>query len=301
MSEQQQRKEQVLREQQGGEDSLLHRAMLWIKEKINSSITLDSIRDLPDQAMLLWGLIFNVLLISLLLFFLINGYETNKNTTYLVPATNNDPGICDDVPRPLPNGAYLYDREGNWEGARNFDFAHAAYSIVFNNFIQGQELFTEFMTEINRIIQLEVSSGASSRTLPQNLLYWMSFRQSAPVLSEGIEYNQYLRFTGDPRTIFATDLIYGMIRNDQYDCDVSNIASFDAASGFLSLVMTTSEYNASEACVSILPTSSLIDRFFTDVHGTTPIQLNFAFDIRTFITSVAVRILMEINIYHVFK
>jgi len=268
--------------------NLYSRAKEWAIELFDASITMDSIRDLPDRSMYFFGLVFNLLFISLLITFINSGYDTNRNTKYLVPVENNDPGECESVARPIPNGQYLYDINGNWQGQTAFEFSLAAYRIIFTNFALGQSGFTEFMDAINLVYVQSIASGSRSRTLPENLLYWMSFKASAAVAAGGIEFSQFIEFTGDPTTIFSSDLIYGTIRNEKNDCNVSQIASFDSSSAIMSIQMNTAEYNASKYCTSVIPTLYYINPFFDNVYGVTPVQILPAVDIRSAITSVAV-------------
>lgn len=84
----------------------------WIWEKFDDSISYEIVRDLPDNLMYAFGALANASFLSFLLVFIITGYNNSIQSDYLVPQGNNDPGVCEDVAKALPNGGYYQDTAG---------------------------------------------------------------------------------------------------------------------------------------------------------------------------------------------
>jgi hypothetical protein len=261
----------------------------WIWRTFDESISLNIVRDLPDVAMYSFGLLFNITFTTLMIYFISSGYETSITSAYLVPVENADPGICENVPRALPNGQYYFDTEGRWSGLSTFDYSKAAYSFTFNNFAVPQVEYVSFMTGSEAIIK-SIGEAAVHRPLTDNLLYWMIWKASVPLAVAGESFEQVLNFVGAPLTVFRTDLVYGTIRNVNFDCNISQSTHFDATSGFLKLSMSTAEYKDSVQCSSVVSPATLIPSFYQNTYGISPSQIYISADIRTIMMSVAVSV-----------
>jgi len=103
----------------------------------------------------------------------------------------------------------------------------------------------------------------------------------------GQEVSQELRFTGTPLTIFNTNLVYGLTRSIDHDCNISSFSSFNTVSGKLALTYSNVDYLESTLCKSVFVYQNLVNTFFTELY-TPPYQIELGFDVRTAITALSV-------------
>lgn len=179
---------------------------------------------------------------------------------------------------------------GKWVGLEGFDYSIAAYQFTFNNFAVSESQFNSFMESSRNLIN-NIGFKSSNQTLPINILYWMCWKQSATLASTEGSYLQELSFTGDPLTVFGTQLLYTVLRNKDVDCSVNRTASFDSVSGRLVLTINSNAYKFSKSCNSVVLYNKLIDSFYKDLYSTIPESLLLSIDIRTAVTALSVSIL----------
>lgn len=249
----------------------------WIQSKFTVSfeenLPLGAIGDLPESLKYALGTFGYLLLLTLFLIFLINGYLTAQNVKFI--SLDPDSGTCDEVPVTTTESSIFGDYDGLWNGANDFQAQHAMYQLEVTNFQRSTDGYRAFMSEIAE--ELAVRSSIATVSGPaENLVVWMSWHRR--------EIDYVFSMTGSPRVIFNRQHQSAGLSSRAGLCPVEGVHGFDTGAGTVFLQYVHQSYERSDLCVQAWTTVNM--GYLSAIDG--PIIRN-AFDVTSVVTAIAVR------------
>jgi hypothetical protein len=176
-------------------------------------------------------------------------------------------------------GQFQLSKDGYWEGSNQFSYNKATYELTVTAYTATSESFRNDMSAIYSGLQ---SFGTADQRfgLEGNLLFWMSL-----VFVNQTANAKRLTLTGTPLVILDREHIDAAVSSIAGNCNVSNIASFDKATGILSASWVYKDFAAEPKCMKALDPGHLGYNLLTK-----PKLFTLSFDIRSIITGIAVNL-----------
>ena len=202
-------------------------------------------------------------------------------------------GICKPVIRAIPSGKYSIDANGFWEGSAKFNPSTSMASIQFNLPSFSPESYAAAMFGVWNALDYSYGKPASTSNLAHNIIALVSGQ--IPYF-EPISGNiQTVRYSGNPAVIFGSTMSFwhGFLFNQTMYCNVPALQTrFDASTYLVTQSYLPNTYILSN-CSKLIDSSLMIPSVLA-ARGVNPNTIEFSFDIRTLMTSLAVCILFII-------
>jgi hypothetical protein len=233
-------------------------------------------------------IIFQGTFIGIFLYLCYNGYESNKSTSYLSPASNSHSSEnCDSVPITI-TGTYLIDSSGYWQGDSNFSYENALYSLEMQSIALTSSGYEGILGDFESSLS-SIGTKMSNRTLSWNLIAWASYSDIYSSSSGTIGISSL----GDASNIFDVQYFDPGITSRNSHC-LSSInewsTSFDSSNSKISVdIPITLTYDMtggvsfSEPCPGLFNASA--DFLFDPKYDS---SLSIKFDSQSFSTAIAV-------------
>jgi len=198
-------------------DKLL--TFLWNKfdlifEKSIPEIVKDAVGNLPRYYLYCFGFISQSIAIAIFISFIYANYIRMMNSTFI--SMDFTAGRCQSVLKAI-TGTYIGSMDGYWDGSSKYKLSNSIYKFEFSNLAQSSGDFQALMNEYSDDIS-NIGSIAKNQTLPENLLYWATYKKSISVDGN----DQVLTFTGSPAAIFNTDkFLIALGSSDYRNCSIA--------------------------------------------------------------------------------
>lgn len=244
-----------------------------------NNIPLQSIRDLPDRYMYLFGALAHIFSISCFLYFTYIGYTALRTQKTL--SLDDNSGICRLVGKEV-SGVYVGDEFGHWAGVSSFKDEYGLYRLELNNFKDGKEEYQKIMRYFKQLLR-EVGRGARNRSLASNLVYWMTWQ---PWYVDG-ENVQKFGMNSDPIYVFDRSYIAGGLGNWEGNCPLHTVNAYDRANGIVSISFHYPDFINEPLCTSQM--DPLKFGYIPEYDGDT---FTIKLDVTAFATAVAVNLMV---------
>lgn len=196
---------------------------LSVAEDLIASLKIAPLTDLPIRISARVAYLVYFVLAFTMTFFIVQGFITSSKEKFL--ALSSSAGVCVTVPK-IVSGAYKFDVYGNWEGSEYFEVTKSIYELKMNRLQYTNEEFAELIQQGLSAVN-GFGSVASTRTLADTLVFWMSW--SITAVASGNQ--QHFRMTGDAKTLYnqGTAHLSGMSSQYPGRCNVSSSITFEKA------------------------------------------------------------------------
>ena len=175
----------------------------------------DSVSNLPRSYLYGFGLFAQA--VALLSFVLFVYLSYNQEITSSFISLDDSTGRCGNVVKSV-TGTFVGSDDGYWTGSSNYMLAKGIYKFEFYNLATLSTEFEELMNEYSSDLS-HIGSIALNQTLPENLLYWATYKKSITVDGN----DQKLSFAGSPAAIFNTDkFLIAMGSADYRNCSITD-------------------------------------------------------------------------------
>jgi len=174
----------------------------------------DSVSNLPRTYLYGFGLFSQAVALLSFVLFIYLSYIQEITSSFI--SLDDSTGRCENVVKSV-TGTFTGSDDGYWAGSSSFKLAKEKYKFDFYNLAQVTSEFEALMGQYEDDIS-EVGSIALSQTLPENLLYWATYKKSIEVDGN----DQVLAFTGSPAAIFNTDkFLIALASSDYRNCSIA--------------------------------------------------------------------------------
>lgn len=172
------------------------------------------------------------------------------------------------------------DYNGYWSNNRNFQLSRSLYSFDVSSFLHTTVEYQDIITSLQAAVKT-VSSGATSRTLTDNLVYWMSW---ALVLTDSVtDASSRFQFNGDIPSTFNRFSRQAVLSGKVSNCAVPPTVAYNSMDGTLQVTYSYNEFTKDPSCSSITSPENL--GYVQDSDG---INFNLRIDMRSVISTLAV-------------
>lgn len=217
-----------------------------------------------------FGSLAYLLSISCFLYFLITGYKTYSNRSYISLQSN---GNCDHLPQQYTRNS-LATMDGVWQGFDGYYSSRAIYDFSMISFEKTEFEYRALMTDVNNAIK-KIGKEALVNDASANLLFWMSWQISTSTY--------VFRMTGDPAVIFHRHYVVHAISSSYGVCTASVTAKFNKANGLLTASYSMNEYMSIDNCRQSIHPSYLGYDSLYDLDN-----FHFDYNLYTMITAISV-------------
>jgi hypothetical protein len=174
----------------------------------------DSVSNLPRSYLYGFGLFAQAVAFISFILFVYFSYEQEVTSSFI--SLDFTTGRCENVVKSVI-GTFTGSDDGYWAGASEYQLANSKYNFEFYNLAQLSSEFELMMNEYSDDIS-NIGSIAKNQTLPENLLYWATYKKSISVDGN----DQVLTFTGSPAAIFNTDkFLIALGSSDYRNCSLA--------------------------------------------------------------------------------
>lgn len=232
---------------------------------------------LPCYAKFALGFVAYAILVGLFVYSFASNYMAATNEKFI--SLDMGSGNCKEIPRPL-SGSFMLDTHGNWEGSPDFKLIDARYEIIFDRFDGGIDGFEHSIQRIGGLLD-DLNSTALLTPLWISVLIFMGFQKTASVNGK----LQTFRFTGSPREVFRSEMIYAGIASAAGACNTNVEATFESNSGIMKISWNYGQYISDANCTKALDPSFMNADF---LEKKTPSTFELEYQIETLVTAIAV-------------
>eukprot|EP01038_Epipyxis_sp_PR26KG_P008682 gene8682-11733_t len=229
----------------------------FVKNQFNKffidHIPIDSFKELPPTYMYYFGTVAHIVALVLFIGFTVTNYQSAISQKYISLQYSQG---CSSVPISV-GGTFLVDTNGLWQGAPDFQYSLAEYSLTLNNYTVQTSSDYVFMIDRFQKNLDHVSNHTENFDLSYNLLYWMNyiiyFFPEKPDLTDfssiGFGSLQYFQLSGDPLEVFELMNIQSQISSEYGVCPLGSFAAFDRSTGIMTGVYSNStQFSENEIC-----------------------------------------------------
>lgn len=255
-----------------------------LAKQIIDRVPSDSIKQMPEQYMLVFGIAIQSVLTALFLYLVITGFLSTSSQKYLAPS-ESAPRSCAEVLNTI-SGTYIADRKGRWEGQNNFSYSLGVYSFSAAGLALTYNQYVFYLTMLYSDL-LYHGEIAMNNSLPYNILIWTSYVIQLNPNNNG----QRVTMEASPLVIFDRDYNYVSFVGQNGICNAKSSSSFDVNSGIFTAIFQYNEFMNLSTCYSIA-NPFMLGYLPTVSNG----EFYLKYDINSLLTSVAVNIgVLEIN------
>jgi hypothetical protein len=184
-------------------------------------------------------------------FFLWYNYSSDRSSKFLSLDGSDSSQECEEVPLSVSK-TLLMDVEGYWNGNSLYNPSRAVYSFETNNFKHNTSMFVNIINDLRSRIS-NVANQALTRTLPDNLLYWMSWAQ----IIDDNGASMRLQFTGSILNVFDRWAMQAVLGNVAADCRSIPKVAYNPLSGVLDVTYSAQDYSSQGSCTKISAATNL--------------------------------------------
>ena len=218
---------------------------------------------------------------ALLVLFFIQGYNEQKDSTYLSFLTSSEPSRnCELIP--LSNtGTYVASHEGYWQGSNNYLFERGTFVLVTQDF---KVTYSEYKEQLDYVYQFLVKRGElmKTRDLTYNFLNWMSL-----VHVNNSKGSLRFHLAGTPRKALGREFTRTNMGSAAGVCKLRPDTRMDSNTGYLQISYDREQYLNDEFCSNIFnPDEQVTLNNYALLHP--PPSYFFEFDTRALVTATAV-------------
>lgn len=240
----------------------------------------DELKLIPQSFMYPIGFFILFASMGLFLGFLVYGYDSVINTTYLAPLNGETSDKYCSTVEVANTGDFLATQSGLWEGASGFVYSESAYWLSVTSWTASYAEYQRLMA-LAYITLVEAGQYLTKHDLSVSLMFWMSF---AFVPSTN-DVTQRLALYGTPLVIFDRQKQAATISNVYGDCNASSTAAFNPSTGLMTLEYNYYEYIHNHLCNTTA--DPVIFGYLPTVDGET---FTLSMDIRSLITGLAINL-----------
>jgi len=171
------------------------------------------------------------------------GYNAAVGATYLATLDGTTASSYCETLNVANTGTFLATQGGYWEGQLNFEYSTASYSGSLTSYTMSYDEYVQMMKNLYVSVKT-IGNYSTQYDLATNLLFWFSF-SALPTMSNTV---QRFNLIGDPSVVFDRQHITATFSNAQGDCNISNLASFDASRSMLSVDYNYHNFVSSPVC-----------------------------------------------------
>ena len=243
------------------------------------NIPVDEVKELPPLYMYVVGSLLEFGTLALFVYLAYTGFISGKNQKFM--SLESSAGDCTTVQTPM-TGEYLIDRKGLWETSPHFSYTEAMYKFVFTDFIGDRNQFTQMLNDSFTQLQFYGHLHAANNDLAYNLVLW-AFFNSRVLSPNGVE--QKLVLTGQTSIIFNREYLYGLLSNQNGNCQTLSVTTFDPATYILGLQYDHDTFMTDPTCNTTVSPQYL---------GYSPTidngRFHMAVDVRTFMLALSINL-----------
>lgn len=218
-----------------------------------------------------------IILLGLLGFFISYSYNSSISSIFL--SSDITSGNCVEVAKSI-TGTYGMDGLGYWSGNSNFAQTRSIYSFTVNSFTHTTAEYINIIKNLQSKVNT-VSLGAPTRSLTDNLLYWMSW--AFITTDTSTSSNMRFQLTGDIPSVFNRFSKQAVFGSKVSNCRIPPVVSYNSLDGTVQITYSYSAFTTEKSCSSISSPENL--GYVADSDGD---NFNLRLDMRSLITALAV-------------
>mmetsp|Transcript_32322 Transcript_32322/g.32945 ORF Transcript_32322/g.32945 Transcript_32322/m.32945 type:complete len:665 (-) Transcript_32322:18-2012(-) len=246
-----------------------------LDEMTNSLVFVKKMINYPRRIRNFWGPILKLIFLGAIAGLFYYNYIASRESHYM--SLSSDNGYCKQVAKSI-SGTYDMDFFGYWTDNSNFNPSRAKYYFTMNSFSHTESEYGQIVLLIKQAIS-QIGYEATSRTLADNLLYWMSWTKEIT----DTPYSHTLRMSGSIDRIFDRSSKQAVISSKTYSCGAIPIVDYNHLNGILTVKYSYTEYTNEITCNSISSASNL--GYVASSDGD---EFSLRMNMRTLMTALAV-------------
>ena len=218
------------------------------------NLPLDSIRELENVYMYIFGFLAYAAGICLFCFFFSQCYSDSRDNAFV--SLQIDAGDCIRVLHPV-TGHWLISQDGFYEGDSLFQYSLAIYSLKLANFEASEDNYGEIMLSLREELLL-MGQLATSNNLADNMIVWSSWQTNYIVNGQ----KNIFGMNREPASIFDNHYLTGFISTVHGDCRVNSTEKYDFTRGMMTLNYNYNAFGADHICSEVNATKFGYNRFY---------------------------------------